>query len=88
MANSCVHIGIPIGPPPLLVSGMAYWPLTPAEQLMLTGFRLLNQQGNGSMVLELRDWKCTRFDVHPNVGGVPLMNAVLEPTAPAATAKS
>lgn len=62
---------------PISVSGVLYFPLDPAESIILNGFRLIRQQGAGSLVIEFRNHKVTRWNVAPDLGGPKLLNEAL-----------
>jgi hypothetical protein len=70
-------IGIPVGVQPILASGVLLWELAPDEQRVLTGYRLVKQQGAGSLLVEFHDGAATKFDVRPNVGSVKDLNGAI-----------
>lgn len=78
-------IGSVIPVPPIVASGITYLPLSTVEAMVVNAFRLIMQQGDGSMYLEFRrDMRgravCTKWDVSPNFGGAKAINAVISQT--------
>lgn len=51
--------------------------LTDDEVKILEGYRLIREQGSGSMIFQMEKGQVIKWDVHPNLGGATVFNAVL-----------
>ena len=66
-----------IGPAPITVSGMVLHALTMDEATVLTGYRMVRDQGSGSLIVEFVDQRVTKWDVRPNIGSARVLNEMM-----------
>ena len=59
----------------VLCSGITYYALTDDEATVLSGYKLVRDQGAGSLFVQFSPGSdCSKFDCHPNLGGASLLN--------------
>ena len=66
-----------VGPSPVTVSGVLLHELTKDEATVLTGYRMIRDQGSGSLIVEFIDQRVVKWDVRPNIGSARVLNEML-----------